>query len=117
MLRVEFSDPTEPVVVETVDLLGLGGSSLLPSEAVTPPQPPQQPIPIVSGQGAAPAIAPTSIVDPGEVAGAAVSAPDPSAELVQVVEGAGPSASSRPPRTQGARGGTDTQYQKYRRAY
>ena len=115
--EVEFSDPTEPVVVETVDLLGLGGSASLPSEAVTPPQPPQQPTPIISGQGAAPAIAPTSIVDPGAVAGAAVSAPDPSAEPVQVVEGGGPSAPSRPPRTRGARGGTDTQYKKYPRAY
>ncbi len=49
--------------------------------------------------------------------GAAVSAPDLSADPAQVVEGAGPSAPSRPPRTRGARGGRDKQYQTIRRSY
>ena len=66
--------------VPTVDLLGLESSSIAP-EAVTPPQ-------------------------PTIAAGAAVSEPDSSADL-QVIEGAGPSAPSRPPRTRGARGGRE----------
>ena len=92
--EVDYSDPTDTVTeVPTVDLSGFGESNQ--PEAVTPP--PQ------SG-------------DPS-TGGAASSAPAEPQVSDVVTEGAGPSAPSRPPRTRGARGGKDTQFQKLRRAY
>ncbi len=88
--EVDYSDPTDAVT--TVDLLGLE----------QPDQPEATP--------------PLQSTD-STVGGAALSAPaEPHVEAA-VIEGAGPSAPSRPPRTRGARGGKDTQHQKLKRAY
>ena len=90
----DFSGPAEAEVpeAESVDLLGLEESVLQPTSTSTP----------------------TTAVEEG----AALSAPAEVAEPEsQVVEGAGPSAPSRPPRTRGSRGGKDKQYQVVRRAY
>ena len=108
--EVDYSDPTDPVYsVLTVGLLGIQKSSSIAQEAVTPPQASATPTTNIA-QGADTNIAPSS-------SGVAVRAPDPSADPGQVIEGAGPSAPSRPPRTRAARGGRDKRYQNIRRAY
>ena len=93
--EVDFSDPAEAAApeVETVDLLGIEELVLQPTTTTSTPS-------IAVEEGAA-------LSAPAETA-------EPSS---QVVEGAGPSAPSRPPRTRGTRGGKDKQYQTVRRAY
>ena len=93
--EVDFSDPAEAAdpEVETVDLLGIEEIVLQPTTTTSTPS-------IAVEEGAA-------LSAPAETA-------EPSS---QVVEGAGPSAPSRPPRTRGTRGGKDKQYQTVRRAY
>ena len=63
------------------------------------------------------AVTPAQQAATSSVGGAASSAPAEPQVSSLVIKGAGPSAPSRPPRTRGARGGKDSQYQKLRRAY
>ena len=98
--QVDYSDPADTSVVETVNLLGLEEFEPVETETTSP-------------QPTTPATSSTPVVE-----GAALSAPAETADSEsQVVEGAGPSAPSRPPRTRGNRGGKDKQYQVIRRAY
>ena len=85
--QVDYSDPADIPEEEVVNLLGQEQS--YPSLTTTTP------------------------VEEG----AAVSAPADSSVGATVIEGAGPSAPSKPPRTRGARGGKDTQRQKLKCAY
>ena len=93
--EIDYSDPAEAAApeVETVDLLGIEESVVKQSTTTSTP---------------------SIAVEEGAALSAPAEAAEPSS---QVVEGAGPSAPSRPPRTRGTRGGKDKQYQTVRRAY